>query len=167
MEPVGTGPDIVDMINRITELEAAHAYPMDQFLLPVVVLVSWTLFMWLWMFAVRIPAMQKAKIDPNAARHTDDPVMKALPTNVRAVSDNYNHLHEQPTIFYAIMGALALMGAASDIGLYAAWAFVGFRILHSLVQALSQNVTLRFGVFFLGTLPLFLLAGIGIGHAVG
>ncbi len=33
---------------------------------PVVVLAAWTMVMWLWMYATRIPAMTAAKIDANA-----------------------------------------------------------------------------------------------------
>ncbi len=136
------------------------------FLLPVLVLICWTLFMMLWMFAVRLPAMQKAQIDPNDARHTSDEAMKALPSNVRAVSDNFNHLHEQPTIFYALMIYVALTGGMSQTALYAAWAYVGLRILHSLVQVLSSNVSLRFFVFLASAIALIVLAGTQVARLV-
>ena len=73
------------------------------FLYPVLALVVWTLVMWLWMYATRIPAMQKAGINPDDARHPGNSYGDKIPPNVRSVADNYNHLHEQPTIFYALM----------------------------------------------------------------
>ena len=33
-------------------------------LLPVLALITWTLIIWVWMYATRIPAMSKAGIDP-------------------------------------------------------------------------------------------------------
>lgn len=130
---------------------------MRGFLLPVLALILWTLFMWLWMYATRIPAMNKAGIEPDEARHPGTYVDR-MPSNVRAVADNYNHLHEQPTVFYALMFFAALTGGADQIALYMAWAYVGIRVLHSLVQVLTAKVAPRFLVFALGTFALMALA---------
>ena len=128
------------------------------FLYPVLALVVWTLVMWLWMYATRIPAMQKAQINPDEARHPGTYVDR-MPANVRSVADNYNHLHEQPTIFYALMFFAALTGGADHFATYVAWAYVGLRVLHSFVQILSPKVTLRFMVFTLASAALLVLAG--------
>lgn len=128
-----------------------------EFMKPVLVLILWTLVMWLWMYATRIPAMQKAGIDPNEARHPGT-YGDRMPANVRAVADNYNHLHEQPTIFYALMVFAALTGGQSTTMLYMAFGYVGLRIVHSLVQVLSPNVTLRFLVFSVSTIVLIVMA---------
>ena len=130
-----------------------------QFLTPVLILIIWTLVMWVWMYATRIPAMQKAKINPDDARHPGSVLKEKLPSNVRAVADNYNHLHEQPTIFYALMFYTALTGNADPLGLMLAWAYVGLRILHSLVQVLSPRVGQRFFVFLLASLVLMVMTG--------
>ncbi len=132
---------------------------MSAFLQPVLALVVWTLVMWLWMYATRIPAMQKAKIDPNSARHPGSAYNEKIPPNVRAIADNYNHLHEQPTIFYALMIYAGLTGGGDSFAMLLAWAYVGLRVVHSLVQSLSPNVTLRFLVFSISTLVLIVLAG--------
>ena len=128
-----------------------------EFLTPVLVLVLWTLVMFLWMYATRIPAMTKAKINPNDARHPGTYADK-IPSNVRAVADNYNHLHEQPTIFYALLLFTAATGGGSYMMLYLAFGYVGLRVLHSLVQVLSPNVTLRFLVFAVSTIVLIVMA---------
>ncbi|MEL7231327.1 MAG: MAPEG family protein, partial [Pseudomonadota bacterium] len=62
-----------------------------EFLTPVLVLILWTLIMWIWMYATRLPAFSAAKIDPNEARHPGT-YADRIPSNVRAVADNYNHL---------------------------------------------------------------------------
>jgi hypothetical protein len=130
-------------------------------LLPVMALVAWSLVMWLWMYVTRLPAMRKAgmKSDPNAPRGEQ---MSQLPPAVRWKADNYNHLMEQPTIFYAAALALALMGQGDGLNLMLAWAFVGLRVVHSLVQALVNIIELRFVLFVLSTLPLIAMTWNGV-----
>jgi len=128
------------------------------FLTPVLALVAWTLVMWAWMYATRIPAMQKAGIDPQDAAHPGTWAGR-LPSQVRGVADNYNHLHEQPTIFYALMFFAAMAGGGDATSLGLAWAYVGARVLHSLIQATINKVMLRFVVFSLGTILLMVFAG--------
>ena len=128
-----------------------------EFLKPVLVLILWTMVMWLWMYATRIPAMQKAGVDPDSARHPGTYGDK-LPANVRSVADNYNHLHEQPTIFYALMLFAAATGGGTNLMHYLAMAYVGLRFIHSLVQVLSPKVILRFSVFALGSLVLIAMS---------
>ena len=156
-------PEFSDIRENIRQalLDEFNAGLVDQwqvFLLPVLALICWTLIIWLWMYATRIPAMQKAGIEPDSARHPGTYADK-LPPSVRSVADNYNHLHEQPTIFYALMFFAALTGGADSIALYIAWAYVGLRVLHSFVQIVVGTVMLRFLVFSLGTIALFVLAG--------
>lgn len=127
-------------------------------LLPVLGLIVWTLVVWLWMYATRIPAMQKLQINPDDARHPGT-YGDRLPANVRSVADNYNHLHEQPTIFYAIMFFAALTGGGDNYMMMVGWAYVGLRVLHSFVQILSPKVMLRFLVFSLSTFALIALVG--------
>jgi len=83
--------------------------------------------------------------------------MSKLPPHVRWKADNYNHLMEQPTIFYAIVIALALLGSNSTSAVYLAWSYVLLRIIHSLVQALTNKIEVRFLVFVISNMPLFAL----------
>jgi hypothetical protein len=128
-----------------------------EFLTPVLVLVAWTLVMWIWMYATRIPAMKAAGIDPQEAAYPGTWVHRLRP-GVRSVADNYNHLHEQPTIFYALMFFAALTGGADATAFNLAWAYVALRIVHSLVQATFNRVMVRFGIFALATLTLMVMA---------
>lgn len=129
-----------------------------EFLKPVLLLVLWTCVMWVWLYLTRIPAMQKAKINPDNYRHPGSSGDK-LPPNVRAVADNYNHLHEQPTIFYALMVFAALTGGGDNMMVTLAYAYVGLRVVHSLIQVLSPKVMHRFLVFFIASLILFTMVG--------
>jgi hypothetical protein len=123
-------------------------------LTPVVVLIAWSLVMWLWMYATRIPAIRRAgvRLDPEVPPRT---LMEQLPARVRWKADNYNHLMEQPTLFYAVALVLAMGDAGSGLNVIFAWFYVVLRIVHSLVQALVNNIALRFGIFVLSTIPLF------------
>ncbi len=119
----------------------------------VVALAAWTFVMWFWMYATRIPAIARAKmrLDPNAPRGEQ---MATLPPQVRWKADNYNHLFEQPTLFYAIAITLALLGKDRGLDVILAWSYVGLRVLHSLVQATFNKIEVRFGVFALSSLVL-------------
>ncbi|SDZ87330.1 MAPEG family protein [Microbulbifer marinus] len=123
-------------------------------LTPVVALVAWSLIMWLWMYATRLPAIRKAQmqLDPRAPRGEQ---MSTLPASVRWKADNYNHLMEQPTLFYAVALALALMGEGNGSNLLLAWGYVVTRVIHSLLQALVNKIEVRFAIFVLSTLMLF------------
>ena len=122
-------------------------------LAPVMALVLWTLVMWVWLYATRIPAMRKARtrLEPRLPR---DQLLGGLPPEVRWKADNYNHLMEQPTLFYATALTLAVIGDADPINVWLAWAYVGLRILHSLIQATANVVRWRFLLFSLASLCL-------------
>ena len=124
-----------------------------QFLSPVLVLIAWTLVMWFWLYATRLPAMKRAGIDPQEAAHPGTYAHR-MPEYARSAAENYNHLHEQPTIFYALMFFVALTGGATAATLNLAWMYVGSRIVHSLVQATVNKVVVRFTVFAFGSLLL-------------
>ena len=125
-------------------------------LTPMLALICWSLVMLAWMYAVRIPAIRAAGIDPATAKEPTS--LDALPLRVRQVAYNYNHLMEQPTIFYALVLYTYLAGHQDGLNVALAWAYVALRIVHSLVQATINAVMVRFSIFMLGTLVLAALA---------
>ena len=129
----------------------ANAAPM---LGPVIALVLWSAFVWAWMYATRIPAILKSRmiLDPMLPRGEQ---MAQLPAKVRWKADNYNHLMEQPTLFYATALSLALLGDDSTSSLSIAWAYVALRVVHTLVQTTTNHILTRFAVFFVSSLVLF------------
>ena len=122
---------------------------------PVLGLVAWTFVMWFWMYATRIPAIQKAGIDMAELSRTGAPL--ELPADVSRVADNYNHLHEQPTIFYAVALAAQVAGAGDGTNVALAWTYVALRVVHSFVQATRNVIPIRFAVFSLGSVVLLAL----------
>jgi len=130
----------------------------SEILQPIVALAGWTMLMWLWMYATRIPAMGKAGVDAgNMVGGTGKNLDEVLPGKVQWIAHNYNHLHEAPTVFYAVALVLAIVGQGDGINAKIAWAYVGLRILHSLIQALWNRVVVRFAVFVLSSLALIAL----------
>jgi hypothetical protein len=125
--------------------------PPSPLLGPVVALVAWTIVMLFWMAVKRAPMIRGRDI-PDGSRGAD--LERAAPGNAHWASHNYSHLTEQPTVFYAIVLALILMRFDAPINVYLAWGYVGFRVLHSVVQATVNVVRLRFALFALSTLCL-------------
>ena len=126
-------------------------------LAPVIALVLWSHVMWIWMYATRIPAItnMRMRLDPNAPRGAQ---MNELPASVRWKADNYNHLFEQPTLFYAVGIALAILGDFSTFSLALAWGYVALRVAHSLWQAIVNVILVRFALFALSSLVLMALS---------
>lgn len=128
-------------------------------LAPAAVLASWSLVILVWVLVTRMPAFKQAGVDlanaPPGGRYVD--VEAAMPPRVNWVAHNYNHLMEQPTVFYALVAVLAIGGADDKVALWA-WGYTGLRIVHSLWQALVNTVPIRFAIFLLSTVCLFVMA---------
>ena len=130
-----------------------------QMLAPAAVLVLWSLIMLLWTAATRFPAMAKMGMDIKTAAPggRGQNLEGVLPDSVQWKSHNYTHLMEQPTLFYATVVILTMMGAGA-LDVLLAWAYVGIRIVHSLWQATVNKLPMRFSLFILSTACLLVLA---------
>ena len=130
---------------------------MQHFLTPMLALIVWTFVMMMIMYWRRIPAM--TKISKNTQEFIDNPKLyEKMPKSATYAADNYNHLHEQPAVFYALMLYVFAMGQVDSFYLSLAWIYVAIRIVHSLVQVTSNSVNLRFGLFVLASLSLIVMA---------
>lgn len=115
-----------------------------------------TLVMFIWMYATRLPAFSRARLDPQEAMHPGT-YHDRIPSEVRRVADNYNHLFEAPTLFYAVALAIVLLGLADPLHAACAWAYLALRGVHSVVQATVNLVAVRFGLFALSWLALAIM----------
>ena len=122
-------------------------------LTPVFVLILWTFTIFLIMSYGRTRFMK----DPQDAAHTKD-LKGTLPAWVERTGDNYNHLFEQPVVFYIVTLAIALINSIDPLMMQLAWAFVILRILHSLVQLTFNLVLIRFMIFLIGWLIIAYMA---------
>ena len=127
-------------------------------LMPAAVLVLWSLVMMFWMAGSRLPALSKLGGLGNAkpgGRGQD--LEGVLPDHINWKAHNYAHLMEQPTLFYATVMILAILGATPlDVGL--AWGYAGIRVIHSVWQATVNRVPVRFTLFLLSSMCLIELA---------
>ena len=126
-------------------------------LVPVVALVAWTLVVMLWMLVSRMREFRRLGVNFNnipAGARGVDMEGKANPA-AQWKSHNYNHLMEQPTIFYAIAITLALMDFGGGINYWLAWGYVGLRVIHSLIQCTVNTVRYRLAIFSLASVCLF------------
>lgn len=127
---------------------------------PVVALLAWTMIMWLWMYATRLPAISKLpkSNDPGADQGWTGAKLEALlPAQIQWKAHNYNHLHEAPTLFYAVAIVLAIVGQGDGLNATIAWVYVALRVIHSIWQATVNRVMVRFALFALSSLALMAL----------
>lgn len=129
-----------------------------QILAPAAVLVLWSIVMLFWMAGTRLPAIAKngglGAAKPGG-RGAD--LEGVLDDRINWKSHNYAHLMEQPTLFYAVIAILAIMGA-SEIDVLFAWAYVALRIVHSVWQSTVNRIPVRFTLFALSSVCLLVLA---------
>jgi hypothetical protein len=123
---------------------------------PVIGLVLWSFVMWGWMYATRIPFLVKNKLIYDPHRPAAD-FLAQIPATIRWKADNYNHLMEQPTLFYAVALTLAVVGDDNAVNVALAWLYVGTRVVHSLVQAIVNAIIVRFWIFVMSSLVLLAL----------
>lgn len=129
-----------------------------EILQPVAALAIWTMVMWWWMYFTRLPAFSKITLSPEQQRTlTQQKLDELLPPHVQWKAYNYNHLHEAPTVFYAVAIMLAVVGAGDGLAATLGWAYVALRVLHSLVQVTVNKVMVRFAIFALSS---FVLMGL-------
>ena len=137
-------------------------------LAPGAVLALWTTIMLGWMAATRLPALKSAGINlgraPGGRGQDIDPV---LPPQVAWKSHNYTHLHEQPTVFYAVIVFLTLAGGVTPVTVGLAWAYTALRIVHSIYQSTVNRVPVRFAIFLAASLCLIALAVMAVIATLG
>lgn len=122
-------------------------------LLPVMALVLWTLFMLVWMLSTRIPAIVKTRLKLTPEIPQKD-LMATLPSKVRWKAENYNHLFEQPVLFYVTGIVSHILIPENRLNLFLAWAYVGSRIIHSIWQSCWNIIRIRFMIFVVSSLIL-------------
>jgi len=138
-------------------------------LVPVLALIAWSMIVMIWMMITRFKAFKKAGIVPtNVARGTRGPDLEPrLDPHAVWKAHNYNHLMEQPTIFYALCLTIAVAGLQTGASLVLAWAYFGLRVGHSLVQATINIVLFRSILFALSSLSLLILTVLTLWRALG
>ncbi len=116
-----------------------------------------TFAVWLFMYCRRIPFVLRSRL--TASQLAPLEFARLSPPAVSNPSDNLRNLFEIPTLFYALVLYLFVVHRVDSAYLFAAWAFVGFRALHSLVHCTINIVVLRFWLYAVSTAALWLMLG--------
>lgn len=131
----------------------------NEILEPVICMTILTFVMMIWMYATRIPAskhIEKKGIDLQDLSHPSN-LGGVFPSKVERVADNYNHLFEQPTIFYVIILIIWALNLTDTFYLFCAWIYFFTRVIHSIFQATLNLVWIRFSLFIFSWLILALM----------
>ena len=98
------------------------------------------------LLASRLPPIIKYWGNLQFAEHSED-LRPQLPRPLRLITENYNHIFEQPTLFFATCAYIYMAGQTDPLNVGLAWAYVGLRMLHTITQVTVNNVTMRVSFF--------------------
>ena len=116
-------------------------------------MLAWSGLIVAILLLTRIPVVIKQWGNLQFAKHSDE-LRPKMSEKFRYVTDNYNHIFEQPTLFYAVLIYTQLVDTATQTNISLAWAYVSLRVVHSSIQLTSNNVSWRAASFATSSLIL-------------
>jgi hypothetical protein len=122
---------------------------------PFFAMIALTIVVWTYMYARRIPFIVRSKLTPSQLSPVE--FARLSPPPVANPSDNLKNLFELPTVFYALILCLYVTKHVDATYVWAAWLFVGFRVLHSAVHCTCNFVPLRFWLYVAAALLLWFM----------
>jgi hypothetical protein len=125
-------------------------------LYPMLAQIGWTFLLFTWLTVARLLAVRRREVEFIAFAHGEEP------HHIARITRNLANQFELPVIFYAVVVLLVATRNVTTIDLIAAWVFVAGRVIHSLVQTLTDNVPLRGQVFLIN----FAGVAVLVGHVV-
>ena len=120
---------------------------------PMLAMMAWSALIVAILLMTRIPVVIKQWGNLQFAKHSDE-LRPKMSEKFRYITDNYNHIFEQPTLFYAVLIYIQLADTANKINISLAWAYVSLRVVHSSIQLTSNNVSWRAASFATSSLIL-------------
>jgi hypothetical protein len=131
-------------------------------LYPVFALGAWTLMVLLLIPFVRVRSVRRREISPNDFKYGES---MAVPPNVSIPNRNYMNLLELPMLFYIVCVVLYVTAYGARVGVLVAWAYVGLRMIHSLIHLTYNHVLHRLFAFTLSNVALvslWVIAGVHV-----
>lgn len=122
-------------------------------LFPMLAQIGWTFFLYAWLTAARTRAVRSGEVEYSAFAHGEEP------PHLARITRNLANQFELPVIFYALVVLLVATKNVTPLDLIAAWVFVAGRVVHTLVQTLTDNVPLRGQVFLINFAAGIVLVG--------
>jgi hypothetical protein len=124
---------------------------------PFFATVFLTLIVWVYMYIRRIHFISRIKTNFTQLA-VPGKLAQISPAAVSNPSDNLKNLFEIPVLFYAIALYLFVTNQVDAVYVNAAWIFVIFRALHSVVHCTFNWVMLRFYLYLFATLAMWFIA---------
>jgi hypothetical protein len=136
---------------------------------PMLAQIGWVFMLYAWLTVARLRAVSRGEVE-----FACFVLGREEPIEIARITRNLANQFELPVIFYALVVLLVALGRVTTIDLIAAWVFFAGRVVHTLVQTLTDNVLLRGQVFMINFLALVVLAAHaaviafeGVGHSLG
>jgi hypothetical protein len=121
---------------------------------PVLAHIAWVFLLYAWLTYARGLAVKRGEVEYSSFEFN-----REEPPAVARIRLNLANQFELPVIFYALVVLLIALGQVTMFDVVAAWVFVAGRVIHTLVQTLTDNVPLRGQVFVINFLAVVALAG--------
>lgn len=122
-------------------------------LLPMLAQIGWTFVLYVWLTVARAQAVRRGEATFARFAYGEEP------HEVERITRNLANQFELPVIFYAVVVLLVATSKVTAIDIVAAWVFVAGRVIHTLVQTLTDNVPLRGQVFLINFAGVVVLVG--------
>jgi hypothetical protein len=121
---------------------------------PMLAHIGWVFLLYAWLTVARTRAVWRGEVAYSAFE-----LGREEPLAIARISRNLANQFELPVLFYALAILLIATGTTTVFDVVAAWLFVAGRVIHTLVQTLTDNVPLRGQVFMINFLAVAALAG--------
>jgi hypothetical protein len=131
-------------------------FAMTSILWPMLAYIGWVFLLYAWLTVARQRAVKRGEVEYASFAHGEEP------PDIDRITRNLANQFELPVIFYAVVVLLIATGRVTTIDVAAAWVFVAGRVIHTLVQTLTDNVPLRGQVFLIN----FVGVAVLVGHVV-
>jgi hypothetical protein len=124
-------------------------------LFPVCGLILLTLIVQVTLVRGRVGAIKRARVNPQAIADSArfDEVMKGLEN----ISDNFENLFEMPVLFYVATVLVFTLQLTDSFYVFAGWAFVILRCLHSWIHCSYNKIMHRAYAYFLSSIILWIM----------
>jgi hypothetical protein len=126
---------------------------MSSIVLPMLAHIGWVFLLYVWLTIARQRAIRRGEAQYGAFARGEEP------HEVARITRNLANQFELPVIFYASVVLLAATNNVTVVDVVAAWVFVAGRVIHTLVQTLTDNVPLRGQVFLINFIGVVVLVG--------
>jgi hypothetical protein len=123
-------------------------------LYPLFALALWTGIILLLIPLSRVLAARRGQVVIDDFKMGESP---SVPDQVRLINRNYMNLLELPMLFYVVCLLIFVAIPVSERMVYLAWAYVGLRVVHSLIHISYNRVFHRLCAFIASNVVLVML----------